>query len=209
MADLELRFDDIIETHYDRQLADIRAWATAHEADMPARICVEVGSHRGQFLRRLAARHPDRFYLGVEIRKKWTEQANQRFSRDGLDNAHVLRADAAHLLPIAVDDGQLGECFILYPDPWWKTRHRKRRIVREEILDILAAKFAPGGHLWIRTDVGPLAHDMRDVLHDHPAFEPLPLSEYPRTPFPRSERDALTIQNGLPVHTLYFQRRAD
>ena len=208
MADLTLRFDDVIETHYDRQLAQIREWTEANQHTIPSSLSIEIGSHRGQFLRQLAARHPDGFYLGVEIRKKWTEQANKRFERYGLTNAHVIRADAAHVIPIVVDDGQLGELFVLYPDPWWKARHKKRRVIRKEMLDMLSPKFAPHGKLWVRTDVGPLANDMRATLNAHPDFEPLPLADYPLSPFPFSERDVVTMRNDLPVQLLYYRKRA-
>jgi hypothetical protein len=66
-----------------------------------------------------------------------------------------------------------------------------------------------GGTLWIRTDVGPLADDMRDVLVEHPDFEPLPFDEFPDEPFPRSTRERHVIGEGMPVNVVYFQRRRE
>ena len=206
MADLDYRFDDVIEEHYDRQLAEVRAFA--RQADLGGHLALEIGSNRGQFLAGLAARHPERRYVGVELRKKWAEEANARLDELGLDHAHVLRADALFVLPIVFDPGQIDEVFVLYPDPWWKRRHRKRRIIRDEFLDLLAPRMAPGAPLWVRTDVGPLAHDMRDVLLDHPAFEPMPLADYPARPLPCSTRDTVTLRNELPVQLVYFRRVA-
>ena len=203
MPDLDYRFDPVIEEHYDLQLAEIRAFA--REMGQPGWLSMEIGTNRGKFLAALASAHPDRFYLGVELRKSWAETAQRRVERQGLDNAHVLRADANHVLPIVVEDGQLDELFLLFPDPWWKARHHKRRIIQPEFLDLLAQKMRPGGHLWIRTDVGPLADDMRQTLVAHPRFEPLSLEEYPAEILPRSTRERHVVRQKMPIHTLYWR----
>lgn len=206
MAHPEHRFDALTEEFYDHQLEALRAFARDHMPDGP--VSVEIGSNKGKFVRELAQAHPETDYIGLEIRRKYAEMAQASLDELGLTRAHVLRADAAHALPILFDDGQIQEMFILYPDPWWKARHRKRRVVREDMLDVFARKMAPGAPLWIRTDVGPLGHDMRDEIHAHPSFEPLELEKYPMTPFPYSERDVRTIRKGMPVNLLYFQRVA-
>ncbi len=64
----------------------------------------------------------------------------------------------------------------------------------------------PGGHVWIRTDVGPLADDQRRTLGAHPAFEALAPEGYPREPFPRSTRERYCIKQGIPINTVYFRR---
>lgn len=205
MADLNIRFDDIIEKYSSKPLAELRAYA--REKTLPDRLSMEIGSNKGRFLRGLASRHPDKFYLGVELRTKWAQQANTSFEREGIKNAHILSADAFIALPILVDDGQLEELFVLYPDPWWKERHKRRRVIRTEHLDLLSQKMCQGGNLWIRTDVGPLANDMRADLNAHPDFEPLPLAEHPLEPFPWSERDTLTISKEMPVQVLYYRKK--
>ncbi|MEM9798975.1 MAG: hypothetical protein AAGA20_01530 [Planctomycetota bacterium] len=204
MADLDHRFDAITEEFYDLQLAHLRQRA---ERGIPDGVSVEIGANRGAFIRGMAELHPERHFIGIELRKKWAEYAQDSLERAGLDaRAEVLRADATFALPILFDDAQIKELFILYPDPWWKTRHRKRRVVRDDLLDVIATKMAPGAPLWIRSDVGPLANDMRAVLNAHPKFRLLPLERYPKQPFPRSERDRLSIKKGMPVHILYYER---
>lgn len=205
MPDLDLRFDDLTEKYYDRMLAQIREFA--QQTPLPEALTIEIGSNRGKFIEGLAKRHPERFFLGIELRAKFARQANDRYRRHKLDNALVLRADANLAIPIIFDDGQLTELFALYPDPWWKKRHRKRRIIRPDSLDLLARKIRPGGKLWLRTDVGPLANDMRATLNAHPEFELTPLEEYPLDPFPFSERDTRSIGMGMPVQLLYYTRR--
>ena len=207
MPDLDFRFDEITEEYSRRQLDEVRNFVHAHE--LPPDLMLEIGTNRGRFLRQLAEQNPDAGVLGVELRHKYVKLARRDLKKAGLDNAHVVCADANLLLPIAIDDGQLTDVFVLYPDPWWKKRHRKRRIIQPEFLDLLARKMRAGGTLWIRTDVGPLADDMRDTLVDHPAFTPLDPADYPTEPFLRSTRERTSIKQDLPVNILYFRRCGD
>ncbi len=204
MPDLDLRFDTYTEQFYDQQLAALREQALT--ISLPERLSLEIGSNKGMFLRGLAKRYPEREYLGIEIRAKYTRQANDSYAREGIPNARVLRADGNLAIPILIDDGQISELFALYPDPWWKARHRKRRLIQPAFLDLLERKMHPGAKLWIRTDVGVLANDMRDTLNSHRAFRPTPIDDIPMTPFPRSERDVRSIAMGIPVQLVYYTR---
>lgn len=203
MANLDHRFDDYIEKFQAAELARIREFGA--KTVLPAMISLEIGTNRGRFLSAMARRHPERYYLGVE----WTSLAHNaraRLKQDGVTNADVLAADVNHVLPLLVDDGQLRELFLLFPDPWWKIRHRKRRIIQPDFLDLIAQKMPPGGTIWIRTDVGTFADDMRDTLAAHPMFKPLDVFAYPLEPFPRSTRERHVVRAGIPVHTIYYQR---
>lgn len=205
MPDLDYRFDEITERYYDRQLDDVRAFAREVPLTSPA--ILEIGSNAGKFTEAMAALNPARSFIGVEVRKKHVERANERLDAAGHTHARVLRVSAELAVPILFDDGQLSDVFILFPDPWWKERHQKRRVIRDEFLDVLSPKMAPGATLWVRTDVGPLANDMRAVLNARADFTPLPLAEHPLDAFPRSERDTRSVKLGLPVHRLYYVKK--
>lgn len=155
----------------------------------------------------MAQQFPDRVALGIEIRNKYAKLARRDLEKANVDNAYVLAADAALALPILIDDGQISDVFVLYPDPWWKKKHRKRRVIRPDFLDLLARKMESGGHVWVRSDVGPLADDMRDTLLAHPEFEPLPPEEFPVQPFPRSTRERKWVAAHNPVNLVYFRRK--
>lgn len=204
MPDLDLRFDDITERFSSHQLEEVRAFASTHA--LPADLMLEIGTNRGRFLKQLALRHPESGVVGVELRHKYVTLARRDLEDAKITNAHIVSADAALLLPIAIDDGQLTDVFVLYPDPWWKKRHQKRRIIRPDFLDLLARKMRSGANLWIRTDVGPLADAMRDTLTDHPGFEPIAPEDYPVAPFLRSRRESKTIRASRPVNIVYFRR---
>lgn len=203
MANLDFRFDDITEKFQAHELERIRAFGQSKA--LPAEVSLEIGTNRGRFLSELARQFPDQYFLGAE----WTalaKNARSRLKRDGVENADVLAADANHLLPILLDDGQLRDLYLLFPDPWWKIKHRKRRVIRPEFLDLIATKMRPGGHIWIRTDVGTFADDMREILSAHPDFTPLDVFDFPLAPFPRSTRERHVIRGGIPIHTIYYRR---
>ncbi|MEZ4461134.1 MAG: tRNA (guanosine(46)-N7)-methyltransferase TrmB [bacterium] len=205
MADIELRFDEYTEQFSSKSLAELREYAVTHPIDGP--ISIEIGANRGKFLTELALRHPERRYLGIEIRRSFAQAAQKLARRVGATNSDTIHADANLAIPILIDDGQLDEMFLLYPDPWWKARHHKRRIIQPDFLDLLSQKMPSGGMVWIRTDVGPLADDMRQTLVDHPEFEPLHLDEFPKDPFPWTNREVHCFAQGLPAHLVYFRRR--
>lgn len=204
MPNLDYRFDKYTEEYDSDELERIREFART--VDLPERVSIEVGTNRGKFLSKLAHAFPDKTFLGIEWQGKLAGIARRRVERNGAENAHVMHADANHVLPVVFDDGQVDEFFLMYPDPWWKTRHRKRRVIQTEFLDLLAPKMRVGGHLWIRTDVGTFADDMRETINAHPGFAPVELSDIPNEPFPHSTREKHVIRMGLPVHVLYYER---
>ena len=204
MPDLDLRFDAYTEEFSSKWLAELREFGAKHPFRGP--ISLEIGSNRGKFLVELGERHPDREYLGIEIRKSWAESSQRLADRLGRHNVTMIHADANLAVPILIDDGQLAEFFLLYPDPWWKSRHHKRRMIQPEFLDLLARKMPSGGKVWIRTDVGPLADDMRSTLLDHDAFRAMQLDEFPLEPFPWTNREYHCFEQGLPAHLVYFER---
>lgn len=185
-------------------LAELRAYAV--DNPLPDRVSLEIGSNRGKFISKLAGRNPDKRYLGIEIKRSLARKARKRARRKGADNADVICADANLAIPILIDDGQIEEIFILYPDPWWKKRHRKRRVIQPEFLDLLAPKMCDGGKVWIRTDVGTLADDMREILLDHDRFKAMAPEDYPLEPFPWTTRERHCFKASIPANLVYFVR---
>lgn len=204
MADLDFRFDEITEEYSGRTLARIREFAAQTPLEGP--LALEIGSNRGRFLLGLAERRPDLIHLGIELRRKYARSAAKRIARNDVQNAHVLCADANLVVPIVADAGQILEFYLICPDPWWKSRHEKRRIIQPEFLDLMEEKMAPGGKVYIRTDVGPLADWMREHLDEHPAFEPIAPEDFPTEPFPRSTRERHIMGYGMPMYPVYFRR---
>lgn len=205
MSAVSHRFDYYTEKFDQWHLERIREFA--RENPLPDDLVIEIGANRGRFLTGLAQRWPDRFILGIEWRKKHVDFAQETLAELGLKNAAMLQADANHAIPLIIKDGQIGDLFILFPDPWWKARHRKRRVIQPQFLDLIAQKMKDNGRLFIRTDVGTFADDMQEIIDAHPEFIPLSSDEIPLQPFPRTTREVSIMRKGLPIHLLYYRRR--
>lgn len=158
----DVTFPDIVAAHRSAELDDIATWAESRE--LPAPVHVEIGSNRGKFLKGLAASLPDRTLLGIEIRRKFAEVLHGELVAEGLQNAHVLGADAQLALPLLFPNASIECVYLLFPDPWWKKRHAKRRLFTPPVLDLLADKLQVGGHLVVKTDVEPYAEMIEEVL---------------------------------------------
>jgi tRNA (guanine-N7-)-methyltransferase len=170
-----------------------------------AEIEMEIGFGRGQFLLQRAAAAPDAHLLGVELKKKLAYKVEQRRARLGLSRVRVMAADVRELLPRLSPDAALARAFVNFPDPWWKKRHAKRRVLSEDLLDELARLLRPGGELFVQTDVEERALTLREQLDEHPAFlREAELADHPYGA--RSNREQSAIDSGLPIYRLLAKR---
>lgn len=166
---------------------------------------LEVGFGRGRFLLERARAAPGARIVGIEIKPKWAHLVEQRRVREGLSNAVALRGDAREVLPRAGPDGVLSRVFVHFPDPWWKKRHAKRRLIDDVFLDQVARLLALGGELFVQTDVEERAIATRDRIAAHGAFvlEPCDRNSY----CARSNREVRAERDGLPIHRILARRR--
>ncbi|HEX4384619.1 MAG TPA: tRNA (guanosine(46)-N7)-methyltransferase TrmB [Myxococcales bacterium] len=114
---------------------------------------VEVGPGRGAFALDHARLHPERDLLAIESRRSDCELIRGRAERRGLRNLLVIHGDAKLLLPRFFREGQLAAVHVQFPDPWWKTRHHKRRMIDVELAALFRKLLAQGGEVDFRTDV--------------------------------------------------------
>ncbi len=114
---------------------------------------LEVGCGKGLFLATSAAAHPDRNYLGVELSPGYAELTAARCARRGLPNARVIAGDATLLIRSLLADHCVHAVHIYFPDPWWKARHRKRRVLCEPFFRQAARILVPKGTIHVWTDV--------------------------------------------------------
>lgn len=165
---------------------------------------LEIGFGRGRFLLERARAAPGARILGLEIKAKLAYQVAQRIERLGLANARAYCADARELLARAGPDGCLARAFLHFPDPWWKKRHAKRRVLDADVVSALARLVAPGGELFVQTDVEERAAEMAAELAAEHRFvvERAAANLYGA----RSNREARADEDGLPVHRLVARR---
>ncbi len=125
---------------------------------------MEIGFGNGETLATLAAAHPERGYLGVEVHGPGVGQLMLRLEREGLENLRVLRQDAVALLRDRIPPGSLAGVLLLFPDPWPKNKHHKRRILQPGFVSLVARALGPGALFHLATDWEDYARQMSEVL---------------------------------------------
>jgi tRNA (guanine-N7-)-methyltransferase len=170
---------------------------------------VEVGSGKGLFLRSAAAARPEVDFLGIEVVRKYAQFAAAGLAKAGLCNAMVVHGDAVRLFHELLPDNSLAAVHVYFPDPWWKERHKKRRVMREPLLLDIQRTLRPGGSLHFWTDVEEYFQTSLALLATCTALlGPLPVPEEPaehdmayRTHFERRVRKA-----NEPVYRAEFKK---
>jgi tRNA (guanine-N7-)-methyltransferase len=125
---------------------------------------LEIGFGNGEHLARLAAAHPERDYLGIEVHRPGVGHLLMLAAAGSLTNVRVSTHDAVEVLSEQLVPESLDEVLILFPDPWHKKRHHKRRLIQAPFLELLASRLRPGGVLRLATDWEEYAQQMLEVL---------------------------------------------
>lgn len=132
---------------------------------------LEIGFGAGEVLAALAAAHPARDFIGIEVYRNGVGRLLGRLDDAGARNVRVMCADAAEILPCAFAAASVDDVLLYFPDPWPKKRHHKRRLVQPRFADEIARVLAPGGIWRLATDWAGYARHMRTVLDAHPRFD--------------------------------------
>jgi tRNA (guanine-N7-)-methyltransferase len=125
---------------------------------------IEVGFGNGDHLLALAAAHPERDYLGIEVHRPGVGRLLLGIEKSALTNLRIICHDAVEVLEEQIPPACIDEILILFPDPWHKKRHHKRRLIQAPFISMLAARLKRGGCLRLATDWQPYAEQMLQVL---------------------------------------------
>ncbi len=156
--------------------------------ERPGPITLEVGFGRGEALLDEVQSHVERNALGIEAYRPALFSVLRKAERAGINNLRVVSGDAAALLPKFPADC-LRLIRILFPDPWPKRRHRKRRLLQERFLDECARCLAPGGLLHLATDWADYATQIERIVDEASFWRSVPdLPDRPETHFERRGR---------------------
>lgn len=136
----------------------------------PDEIWLEIGFGGGEHLSAQAEAHPRVGVIGVEFFRNGIAALLRDCRERNLDNVRILEDDARLLLDHLPDDS-LDRAFLLFPDPWPKTRHHKRRFVQRETLDALARILKPGAEFRLASDDPGYQVWMLRHMMDHAAFQ--------------------------------------
>ncbi|KAJ0797368.1 putative tRNA (guanine(46)-N(7))-methyltransferase [Helianthus annuus] len=145
---------------------EVPNWEDVFE-DPKLPLVVDIGSGSGRFLMWLAKKNPgSKNYMGLEIRKKLVTRAEKWVKELALSNIHFLFANASISFKqlISTYPGPLMLVSILCPDPHFKKRHHKRRVLQKPLVDAIVDGLMPGGQVFIQSDVLEVAIDMRRYL---------------------------------------------
>lgn len=172
-----------------------------------APVLVEVGFDHGRRLSATARLNPDWRVLGLEVRRRRVEQATERARRDGRTNVLACRIDARTLFAV-LPAASVDVVEALFPDPWVKPAHRRRRLlVTEAFLADVARALRPDGRLLLATDVERYAEEMRRCLTQTAALTEVAVEEVERPACDQqSRRQWRCEQDGTPVHWLAARR---
>ncbi|MDJ0900814.1 MAG: tRNA (guanosine(46)-N7)-methyltransferase TrmB [Xenococcus sp. MO_188.B8] len=174
---------------------------------------LDIGCARGEFLLKMAQLQPDKNFLGIEIRQALVQVANQEKEKLGLTNLHYLFGSmnyyAETLLP-SLPKNSLHFITIQFPDPWFKRKHNKRRVVQPELVKILVDYLVAGGTIFLQSDIEDIALEMRQrfavntlLVTQHQEFW---LKENP-LPVP-TERELYVLEDKKPVYRVLFRKES-
>ncbi|HEX5104138.1 MAG TPA: tRNA (guanosine(46)-N7)-methyltransferase TrmB [Pirellulaceae bacterium] len=198
-----------LSRHY-REAADVPA--TFDAAELFGRIApleVEVGSGKGLFLAGASQTATDHNFLGIEVAQKYARYAAAKLARQGSANAVLVHGDALALFRQWFAADTLAAVHVYFPDPWWKKRHKKRRVLNDDFLRDVQRTLLPGGRLHFWTDVEEYFQTSLALIAATTNFSgPLPVAESPaehdldyRTHFERRTR-----KGSLPVYRAEFEK---
>ena len=186
------------------------SWGAVFGNDRPVEL--EVGSGKGLFLANAGQARPEHNFLGIEIARKYANKAAERLAKLGLTNVKVYCGDARLFCARAVPSASLRAVHVYFPDPWWKARHKKRRVFAEPLVADIERSLEPRGELWVATDVEEYYGVIRALVADHPRFEEQP---FPAFGTPQHDRDYLTNferkyrLEGRPIHRARYRLRSE
>jgi len=115
-------------------------------------LMLELGCGHGHWLAAYAEGHPETLCVGVDLITKRIERANRKKRKRNLPRLHFIKADATECLEAMPQGVVVNETILLFPDPWPKKRHHKRRLINDAFLSLLAKRSLVGSKLYYRTD---------------------------------------------------------
>jgi tRNA (guanine-N7-)-methyltransferase len=147
------------------RLADLArpvSWPDVFGNDKPVHL--EIGSGSGHWTAEFARLHPEVNFLAVEKFTKQIRRTKDKIVRRELGNVRILRCDGAYFLAEYAGSASVEGVHVYFPDPWFKKRHAKRRLIRPDVAAHLARVLRPGASLHVKTDITAYQEQILEVL---------------------------------------------
>lgn len=133
-------------------------------------LIVEIGFGNGDYLIHLARTQPNRNIIGLEISSQSMDKAEAKIDNMSLDNARPIHARAETALAHLFEPESISEFHINYPDPWFKKKHQRRRLIQRHTVDLLTSRLTAGGRLLLATDIREYAETTHAILSATPGL---------------------------------------
>lgn len=185
-------------------------WTAEFGREAP--LALEIGFNRGKFLDAIAAQWEGHAFIGIEVRRKFVWHLAQQIGADpdvtaaeDRGNVRVIWADAKNVVNAIFAPGSLDAIFINFPDPWWKRRHVKRRLVDTHFAQDMADLLRPGGRIFVKSDVAAIAAEIGAALESVPELSaPHPFDE---AYLPFTHRETRCVAQQMPISRNWYERR--
>jgi len=173
-----------------------------------APVILEIGFGMGETTAAIAAAHPERDFLGLEVHGPGVGALLNRVDAAALTNVRVIQHDAVDVVTHMIPFASVAGIHVYFPDPWPKKRHHKRRLLQPGFVHALAQRLSPGGYLHAATDWDDYAQEILTTFtaetllaNTVPDFAPRPAWR------PLTKFEARGLQLGHGVRDLVFRRR--
>ena len=178
-------------------------------------IHLDIGSAKGEFLIELATKYPDWNFVGLEIREPLVSLCEKKRRKLELTNLKFLFCNVNVSLDEWLSDldfGQLKRVSIQFPDPWFKRKHFKRRVLKTNILNSIAKAMSKDGEIFIQSDIFKLIESMTNTIDKNRYFnrkDPGALRFIEKNPYNvKTDRELFSLKKNLPIYRAMYIRNS-
>ena len=178
-------------------------------------IHLDIGSAKGEFLIELATKHPDWNFVGLEIREPLVSLSEQRRKKLELNNLKFLFCNVNVSLDEWLSDldyDQLKRVSIQFPDPWFKRKHFKRRVLKISLLNSIAKSMSKGGEIFIQSDIFKLIKYMNHVIDNSKYFNRKDEGDFgfiDKNPYnANTDRELFSLKRNIPIYRSMYIRNS-
>ena len=178
-------------------------------------IHLDIGSAKGEFLIDLALKFPNWNFVGLEIRESLVNSSERKREKLGLQNLRFLFCNVNVSLDewlFDLDDDQLKRVSIQFPDPWFKRKHFKRRVLKCSLINSIARSMSRNGELFIQSDIYKLIESMTHVIDKSTFFDKKEvdgLTWLNQNPYnTNTDRELFVLKRNLPIYRVMYIRNS-
>lgn len=166
---------------------------------------IEIGFGKGQFIVEKAKQYKDINFIGFEVKKGLVDYTISLIEKNQLSNIYVEKSYANVSIPQKIPNESIRNVYINFPDPWWKRKHKKRRILQKDFIKLFYNSLQTGGIIYVRTDVKEYADFVEKNFAEFSEFQPVEHDIINQDNI-MSNRESRCIEEGLDVYYLAFKK---